>query len=467
MKKGTNLKSLLILSSLLMFVMVFTIISCKKSTEQTDPVNTGKLIIFSNANLANVKDTLQGVYKLPNQNYNFSIYGSFDAEGNPDTVKSVVLRRSDTAITYTFDNQNRVKSIFTTINNVKDSNVIFFNYANDTTTLTLMVFYWQANYHKVKAVVSTKSLTNKIGSQLYGYVPQYTNPVTGSLGGRDMCAISVNTLGFVLLQVTPNPSTSVWQAAADLASSIGTVIGANIVIGACAGTALGTIATLAGASVAAGPAVAIGATIGLVAGIRDLRDALNNPTPPTTTTAADNYSQAQYTSESEPYVEQNNSTQDQLSGTEIDPDNQLQLGVGSSDSGPVNSFANNCGGSSRAQMRNLVVDMKLNRGTNNITYCKYNATYYFAYDDYPLGGPYNMWQLMTNYTYNSQYDLITMNFNNPWTIYPDQLIGSITADGKSFMGVMKINCGYSCGANTGNNNLTAQTTSNVYINIVN
>lgn len=466
MKKEITLKKLLFVTMSLLLVTISVFVSCKKSDENNTPTtNTGKLIIFNNPNLANVKDTLQGVYKMPNSNDNFSLYGSFDADGNPDIVKSVVLKRSDTAITYIFDDQNRVNTIFTTINNVKDSNVIFLNYANDTTTLTLMVFNWQSNTHKVKAVVSTKSLTNKIGSQLYGYVPQHTNPVIGSFGGSNLCAISLNTLGFVLLQVTPTPSTSVWQAAADLASAVGTVIGANIVIGACAGTAFGTIATLAGATVAAGPAVAIGAAIGLAAGIRDLRNALNNPTPPTTTTAADNYSQASYTNESEPYVEQSNSTQSQLSGTEIDPDNGQQLGVGSSDSGPINTFTSDCGPQNRAQMRNLVIVMKLNRGTNTIASCKYNATYYFDNGNGPLVGPYLMSQYMQSYTYNPQYDLITVYFINPWISFiTDSLTGSITADGRSFMGVMKLNCGYGC-ATPGNH--VAPITSNVYVNLVN
>jgi hypothetical protein len=214
----------------------------------------------------------------------------------------------------------------------------------------------------------------------------------------------------------------------------------------------------------------IGAAIGCAAGIADAlrmtNNALNNK-PPTSSNVTCSYEELPSSNESkspQPKVVSKQSPQEDLTGTELDKNYGMKIGY--STGGPVNTFDAICAEDSKAQLSNLVIDLKTYRGFAGIVSCSFKCTYFFAYGDSQLGGPYNYANSkMSYFDYNPQFGLYTIYFSNSWTYGGyDRLVGSVLADGRSFGGVFYFNAGYSC--NDGLNHV-AQTQTNIYINSVN
>lgn len=448
-----------LLLSVFSITLLTMMIGCKKDAAPETKVDTGKLIMFSSENLANAEDTLMAVYTRVGGTENYSLYGSFDNKGLPKKVKEVVVNKNDTAINFIMDDSNRVKTIFCTVKQIKDSAVFFVGYENKKITLTRAIFYWATNTHKITSAVTVNMDSLGI-SNLYkfaGMMNPNHNQYVGA-GAGNICAIGFSPSLFLLQCATgiSNQSTAFTSAtgfAGALASTLG--VTAAYVASTCA------IGGLAGGPIGA----AIGCAVGIADAIKKTSNALQGNTPTSTTTSC-SYEQlpSDNTSSSpQPKVVSKESPQKSLTGTELDK--EYGLSIGYSTEGPVNNFNAACAENSKAQMRNLVIDLKTFRGFAGITSCSFKCTYYFAYGNTTLGGPYYYGNpAMRTYEYNPQFGLYTIYFTNPYTAASDRLVGSVLADGRSFAGIFYFSAGYSC--NDGVNRV-AQTQTNIYIKSVN
>jgi hypothetical protein len=141
--------------SFVLFASLCCFLSCKKEVSNPAP-KSGKfhLLEISSPSLANRINQLIGVLSHDTSSQKTFFYGDFDANGKPKSLNYAVLSRgTDTSLHYSFDSLMRVKSIYVSINNVKDSIVSVFDYSSNGKKLRFYIVDWNTGTYKLKGEI--------------------------------------------------------------------------------------------------------------------------------------------------------------------------------------------------------------------------------------------------------------------------------------------------------------------------
>ncbi|MBK9328438.1 MAG: fibrobacter succinogenes major paralogous domain-containing protein [Sphingobacteriales bacterium] len=145
--------------------------------------------VINNAALANATNQLQGIYNSGDgSNINYSYYGDFDASGNPKVLKYATMSKTgnDTTMNYTFDDTLRVKTAYVSVDGVKDSILLVYDYASDKVITHFYFVDWTTGTY----ILRHDLVTNKVGDTYTfgsfhrlssGHTPNSNQKITGPI----------------------------------------------------------------------------------------------------------------------------------------------------------------------------------------------------------------------------------------------------------------------------------------------
>jgi hypothetical protein len=439
------MKKIGFISAAVLLLAVIAFSGCKKD-KHTEPQpntpvpQTGNLMVFHNASLANSSDALQAVYRTKNVNAFCSFYGSFKSDGTPDKLKEVTICRNDTTIKMFLDSTLNIKTMFFTVKGVKDSVVLFFTHTDTTITVSSAAFHWANGTHKIKTATKIKRINNTLlsnnifrlatGNSVQGSPDPYLSQLMLGLNG--------------IVVVTP------------VLAAVGALVGAVV------GTLLAP--AIIGECIVVGILTMIPHSVSSSATQTTTSEVTTQNTTVTTESDYPSITQDPDFSDlpaSNPITFQNISspptTTDQnitsppssdLANTEIANN---YIGYGTSDFGPSVYFTANCSGQASTYINNIRLEVEMDAGRTNVLSAVYHTNYSFAWADstgaynYSNYGPYGGQSVLS---FSRSGSSVIISWNGIWG-GTDYFSGTIY--GNTILGTFYFNVGYGC--NTPGNNL--------------
>lgn len=181
----------------LLFLVMLIGFYCKKTS--TDNSSKGNLQIIKSSSLANSRNALQATYLTNDNSFKGYYYGTFNSNGEPDSIKSLVIQKlnGDTSINMTFDENLKVKSIYMRYGAKRDTTLFSCDYSVANQTYVKVYFYDSAtSMSRLKYEYKVNNSTMSVISS-----KQYA-----SIGGGLLNIFNT------LLQINTNPTPDPWMS---------------------------------------------------------------------------------------------------------------------------------------------------------------------------------------------------------------------------------------------------------------
>jgi len=152
-------------------------ITCKKKSgnDNLTENENGQLQLIKDKSLSSNPNALQAIFTSSDNSLKGYYYGSFNANGAPDSLKQMIVQKEkgDTAINMFFDNLLRVKSLFLTVAGIKSNSLITFDYSvPGKTTVNYFAYNFTSNASKLVLQYTVddndKTLINKTEYASFG-----------------------------------------------------------------------------------------------------------------------------------------------------------------------------------------------------------------------------------------------------------------------------------------------------------
>lgn len=249
-----------------LYIAIAITFCCKKKQPEPDTImGTEKLEIIKNTALANATDALQAVYSSGDRKMKGYYYGTFNANGEPDSIKKMVISKTagDTSLNITLDDKMRATSLYLSHASAADTTLLTFDYSIVNQVMVRVHYY---------------NFTTNATRLKYEYTVDYSTSTYNLISQKNYASFGGGLLD-ILLNINLTTSTET-KYDSQLTIAQGKLIGLVAALSVVAGTTATAITLTPAIGVAVGLYTAYSILKPTFAGASEITSSPNSPDSP-------------------------------------------------------------------------------------------------------------------------------------------------------------------------------------------